>query len=233
MPGRQRRQPRAGGVRLEGFVDTGDSALMMPLAKLWTWIGQLFIPLAIGWAIYVRNGFGDKAPPDGVLISRGYWGLLVTLLAGSALVWTCALYVRIARNRRARTLVPPNTAFEEAKDRNPAISYGTACVFALAVVTALTMFGVRYSESLVYGWNAQAPVQAGFWGSRIKAHELGCSSHPCFAVGPRVDASNNPILGVNEYVLYVTDGGLLVLVLALVSGLVYLVIVLTKLPSSA
>jgi hypothetical protein len=201
---------------------------MKPLAKFWTWTGHLFIPIAIGWAIYVRNGFGDKAPPDGVLISRGYWGVLVTLIAGGALAWTCALYVRLAKQQGARLFVPPNTTFEEGKDRNPFISYGTACVFALAVLAALVMFGVRYSDSLVHGWNAQAPVGQGFWNSRIKAHEMGCSSHPCFAVGPRVDGTGAPIFGVNEYVLYLTDGVLILLTLLLALGLVYLVTVSRK-----
>jgi hypothetical protein len=202
---------------------------MMPLARLWTWIGQIFIPLAIGWAIYIRHGFGEKLPPDGVLISRGYWGLLIALLAGSALVWTCALYIRLARKRRALLLVPPNTAFEDAKDRSGVISYGTACIFALAVLAALITFGVRYSESFIHGWNARTPVQQGFWGSRIKAHEVvGCSSQPCYAVGPRIDGTGNTVFGVNEYILYVTDGVLALLALLLVSGLVYLAIVLAR-----
>ena len=201
---------------------------MKPLARLWTWTGQLFIPLAIAWAIYIRNGLGEKAPPDGALISRGYWGVLVTLVTGSTLVWTCALYVRIAKRRRARLLVPPNTTFEEHKDRSVVISYGTACIFALAILLALVMFGVRYSDSRIYGWDAQAPVAQGFWSSRVQAHRMGCISHPCFAVGPRVDGAGTPIFGVNEYVLYLTDGGLVLLALPLVSGVVYLVGVLTS-----
>src|SRR5258705_2504028 len=204
---------------------------MMPLAKLWTWIGQLFIPLAIGWAIYVRNGFGEKIPPDGVLVSRGYWGVLLTRLAGGSLGWTGALYIRTARKRRARVLLPPNTAFEEVNDRNPVISYGTAFIFAVAVLVALVIFSVRYSESHIHGWNAQDPVQQGFWESRIKAHGMGCRSQPCFAVGPRVDGTGTPIFGVNEYILYVTDGGLVLLALLLASGCVYLAIVLTQRPS--
>lgn len=202
--------------------------LMMPLGRLWTWTGQLFVPLAIGWAFYITNGFGDKLPADGVLISRAYWGLLATLLAGSALVWICALYVRMAKKDFARILLPPNTAFEEAKDRSATISYGTACIFALAVLVALIMFSVRYSESQIHAWDAQAPIERGFWSSRIKAHQAGCAGQPCYAVGPRVDAAKNPIFGVNEYILYVTDGGLIVLALSLAAGVTYLVIVLSR-----
>lgn len=197
-----------------------------PLAKFWTWTGQAFIPLAIGWAVYVRNGFGDKAPPDGVLISRGYWGLLVTLLAGSALVWTCALYVRLAAKRHLRLLAPPNTTFEEGGERNAVISYATACVFALAVLAGLAMFGARYSDSLIHQWNARVPIAQGFWSSRLTAHQMGCNSHPCFAVGPRVDDAGTPVFGVNEYILYLTDGALALLALLLGTGLIYLGIVL-------
>lgn len=128
----------------------------------------------------------------------------------------------------ARILVPPNTAFEDAKDRNIVISYGTACIFALMVLAALITFGGSYSKSFIHGWNAQAGVQQGFWSSRIKAHEMGCSSQPCYAVGPRVDSSGSPVFGVNEYILYVTDGGLALLALLLVSGLIYLTMVLTQ-----
>jgi hypothetical protein len=201
---------------------------MMPLGRLWTWTGQLFIPLAIGWAFYITNGIGDKSPPDAVLISRAYWGLLATLLAGSALAWICALYVGMAKKHFVRLLVPPNTTFEEAKDRNPAISYGTACVFALSVLLALIMFTVRYSKSQIHAWDAAAPIERGFWSSRINAHQTGCTGQPCFAVGPRIDGAKNPIFGVNEYILYVTDGGLLVLALLLASGVIYIFLVLSK-----
>jgi hypothetical protein len=195
---------------------------MMPLAKLWTWIGQLFIPLAIGWAIYIQNGFGDKSPPDGVLISRAYWGVLVSLLAGAALAWTFSFYVRAAQRKRVKLLVPPNTAFEEAKDRSPIISYGTASVFVLCVLVAIVIFGLRYSKSEIYGWNATTSLEQGFWRSRLKAHQDGCNSNPCYAVGARVDRSNNaPVFGVNEYVLYLTDGVLLLLLLFFASGIAY------------
>jgi hypothetical protein len=204
---------------------------MKPLAKLWTWIGQIFVPLAIGWAIYIRNGFGEKFPPDGVLISRGYWGVLITLLAGSALVWTLALYVDRARKSRARILVPPNTAFEESKDRSLVISYGTVLVFALSLLVALVMFGERYSESAIYAWDAKTPIEHGFWQSRKVAHGAGCSAPPCFAVGQRMDDNGNPLLGVNEYVLYLTDGVLALLAVLLIAGVVFLIVVSIRRPS--
>ncbi|TCU58366.1 hypothetical protein EDE08_13110 [Bradyrhizobium sp. R2.2-H] len=198
---------------------------MMPLARLWTWIGNLFIPLAIGWALFVQNGFGDKPPPDGVLISRGYWGLLVSLLAGSALVWTAALYARQAKKARARILVPPNTAFEDAKDRSKVITYGTACIFTMVVLLALVIFGSRYSDSLIHGWNALSPLQQGFWASRVTAHAVGCASQPCFSVARRTEQGGGKVFGVNEYILYLTDGVLAVLAVLLVSGLIYLRII--------
>lgn len=195
---------------------------MKPLAKFWTWTGHLFIPLAVGWAVYVSNGFGDKPVPDGVLISRGYWGVLVALIAGTALTWSCVLYVRLAKRRHSDYLIPPNTTFEDGEERSAVISYGTAIAFALAVTGALIRFGVRYSESLIHGWNERGPLAPGFWATRLEAHRIGCASPPCFAVGPRVDSSG-PVFGVNEYLLYVTDGGILILGLFLTSGLVYLV----------
>jgi hypothetical protein len=137
----------------------------------------------------------------------------------------------MAIKSRARIIVPPNMALEESKDRSLVISYGTAFIFALSIVLALIMFGVRYSESLVHHWNAQAPIQQKFWASRITAHSMGCSAQPCFAIGQRMDSNGSPIFGVNEYVLYVTDGSIALLALLLISGLVFLIIVLTRHPS--
>ena len=86
---------------------------MIPLAKLWTWTGQLFIPLAFAWAVYIRNGLDSAPPADGVLVSRAYAGLVLTLAAATVLSWSFALYVRAARQRQAKVLVPPNTTFED------------------------------------------------------------------------------------------------------------------------
>jgi hypothetical protein len=199
---------------------------MMPLAKLWTWTGHLFIPFAIGWVVYLRNGLGDKPPPDGVIIARAYWGIAITLVTGSVLTWVCALYMMRAKQHHDRILVPPNTTFEEARSRSTVIAWGTVSAFALSVVLALTVFGVRYGESVLHAWNARSPLEPGFWGSRSKAHALGCANQPCFAVGPRLDDGNNPIYGVNEYILYVTDGTLFVLALLLAAGIAFLIRVL-------
>lgn len=193
---------------------------MLALARLWTWIGNLLIPLAIGWAVYVRGGLTDRPPPIGVLVSRSYWGLLVTLVAGAALLWVMALYVRLAKRQNALLLVPPNTAFEDDTARNKIISWGTAVVFAISVLSALTVFGVRYAESRIHGWDDQNPIQTGFWISRVRAHEIGCASQPCFAVEQQVEAGGNPIFGVNEYILFVTDGVLTLAALFMLAGAV-------------
>jgi len=206
---------------------------MTPLAKLWTWIGQIFVPLAIGWAVFVRGGFSEIAAPEGVRFSRGYAGLVVTLIAGSALAWTWALYARLARKRSSAMLVPPNTAFEDARHRSAVISYGTAIVFAAVVLAGLILFGNRYSGSQIHEWDAKMPLAQGFWASRAKAHQTGCPSQPCFAMGQRVNAAGALMMNIYEYILYVRDGALAVLALVFASGLGYLVIVLTTRRSKA
>src|ERR1700680_1319037 len=100
---------------------------MLALAKLWTWIGNTFVPLAIAWAFYMRGGLTDRLA-TGVLISRGYWGIVGTLIAGGTLLWTMVLYVRLAKQNSA-ILVPPNTVFEDDANRNRVISWGTVLVF--------------------------------------------------------------------------------------------------------
>jgi hypothetical protein len=80
---------------------------MKPLAKLWTWIGQSFIPLAVSWAFYVRGGLPtDKPPTDGVLISRAYWGVLITLAVGIVLCAAFALYARSEGKTFKRPFAP-------------------------------------------------------------------------------------------------------------------------------
>jgi hypothetical protein len=194
---------------------------MLALAKLWTWIGNTFVPLAIGWAFYMRGGLTNPLPM-GVLISRGYWGIVVTLIAGAGLVWTMALYVRLAKKNGALIVVPPNTAFEDDASRNRVISWGTVVVFAVAVLSALTVSGVRYTDSQIHKWDDQQPLQRDFWGSRARAYGLGCPQQPCFAVGQRTDSDGKPVFGVNEYILYVTDGALVIFGLLILGGICFL-----------
>jgi hypothetical protein len=195
---------------------------MLPLAKLWTWTGHLFIPLALGWAIYVRSGLPGDLPAIGIIISRANFGLIATLIAAGVLVWTFALYVQTAKARGATSLVPPNTTFEDEKTRNLIISCGTAAVFSMSVVASLIIFSVRYAESTIYEWNAQSPLENGFWASRWAAFRLGCPSPPCFALGPHMDGLH-PINGVVEYILFLTDGAVVVLVSVLIGGVIVLV----------
>ena len=191
---------------------------MMPLARLWTWTGQLFIPLALGWAVYVRNGLDTTA--EGVVVSRAYAGLLLTLACGAVLCWAFALYVRAAKQRGAHTLVPPNTTFEDKKERNRTLSWATAVVFAVAILAGSILFASSYSNSRIHGWDATTPLSNDFWSSRLAAHGQGCPAHPCFALGPRMVAGRGPINGVFEYLPFLTDGAVLLLAFAFLSGIV-------------
>jgi hypothetical protein len=197
---------------------------MMPLAKLWSWTGHAFILFAIGWAIFVRGGLSDKALPEGVAISQGYWGLVVALIAANALILALALYVRAGKRAGITSLVPPNTNFEELEDRNLVISWGTVFVFLFAVALATVLFSVRYADSVLYKWRTHTKVADGFLYSRLQAHEQGCHSNPCFAVAPQFDGTTEIKSGVNEYLLYVTDGVLVVLVVALICLLIFALI---------
>ena len=105
---------------------------MLPIAKFWTFVGQSFVPFAATWIYFIRSG-----PNEGVLISRAYFGLLITLLVAAGLLWSLGLYVRVARNRGLTPVIPPNTTFEDLKDRNPLISWGSLVGFALAWLSGL------------------------------------------------------------------------------------------------
>lgn len=195
---------------------------MSPLAKVWTSIGQTFAPLATGWAVYVRGGLSSDHLEEGVLISRGYWGLLVSLVAGTALLVVAALYVREAKRRRKKSWIPTNTTFDE-KDQYLLISRVTSVAFALSVCAALFIFGSRYADSRIYAWDGTSPLAAGFLTSREFAHTAGCPREPCFAVAQRISPGHS-ITGVNEYVLYWTDGSLAVMAVALLCSLFFLIV---------
>ncbi|KPH05042.1 hypothetical protein CO657_11105 [Rhizobium acidisoli] len=207
---------------------------MLALARVWTWVGTAFIPLAITWALFVQNALPVAPPAQGVLISRGYWGLVITLLTAAVLVWALGLYVGQARTRRDVLLIPPNTNFEEMDARSPLVSLATAVTFCAFIIAALAIFGSRYATSEIYDWNAPVPLSNDFWVSRTIAHQHGCVSPPCFAISQRMNADHTPIFGVHEYVLYVTDGILFLLLLGLATGVIYLAMVsFRSVPSSA
>lgn len=194
---------------------------MKPLSRLWTWIGQSFVPVAFGWAFWMQGGLSTALPERGVVISWAYWGILITLAAGAALTWTAVIYAKLARRSNQTCLLPANTMFEEETERNALISWMTAATFALVTVAALIVFSVVYSESLIHRWDDKTPVSYGFWQSRAVAHTAGCSGEACFAVFSRFDQTGKMLSGVNEYILYVTDGSLIVLVAAIITGLAF------------
>jgi hypothetical protein len=70
------------------------------------------------WAIYLRGGLAEKPPEIGITVSRGYWGVLITLAAAALLLWTWALYVREAKRKGKASLVPLNTTFEDGDQRS-------------------------------------------------------------------------------------------------------------------
>lgn len=198
---------------------------MGALAKLWTWTGHSFIPVAVGWAVFARGGLDSAAPSIGVLVSRGYWGLLMTLAAACVLIFAGALYVRAAKRNGLGIVVPPNTTFESGEERSLPISWGTVIIFGLAVVAGLAVFSARYADSRIHAWDDVRPLREEFLASRLTAHERGCSHQPCFAVGPRVDGAGKSLPGVNEYILYLTDGALLAAALLVMLGLAYMLFV--------
>ena len=191
---------------------------MLPLAKFWTSLGNYFLPVAVAWAYFVRNG-----SDEGVKISRGYWGLAVSLLVGTLLLTTWALYIWRARKGNA-SFAPPNTAFEAAYDRHPVVSWGTVAVYILAVVAAIALFGSRYSDSIVHTWKDSIPLAGSFWESRVKAWMSTCTDTTCFAMGNRIGNDKNELEYVDQYIPYVTDPVLVILAILLVASFAALLV---------
>lgn len=194
---------------------------MLPLARVWTWIGQTFVPIALAWMIYVRNGLPAIPDKPGVIVSRAYLGLLISLFAGALLSWVYGLYVIQAKRGPREPLIPPNTTFEELNSRSLPISWLTSICFAIVTALAVITFSTIYSDSEIAQWESASPLPGGFWGSRQSAFAAGCAHQPCYAMSPRLNNDHTPIYGVAEYILYVTDGVLIVGSLALLSGLIF------------
>jgi hypothetical protein len=108
--------------------------------------------------------------------------------------------------------------------RNRYVVWGTAIIFALSVAGGLIVFGIRYSDSHIHRWNEASAVENGFWSSRVSAHQDGCEHVPCYAVAQRM-VSDGLVKGVNEYVLYLTDGGLAILIVGLLCNVGFFIFV--------
>jgi hypothetical protein len=187
---------------------------MDALARVWTWTTFAFIPVAFAWGVYVRGAFSE--PHLGVLISWGYWGLLLTLGVSGLMAWTLTLYVRFAIEKRARYLVPPNTEFETDKRRNPQVSWATVIAFWTIAIVALVVFSVRYGESRIHRWDDASPLADGFWSSRRIASAIQCDAASCFSIASRWEGGQK-LVGVNQYIPYVTDGVIVIAALPLLS----------------
>jgi hypothetical protein len=181
--------------------------------------------VAIGWAFFVRGGLDTAPAPLGALVSRGYWGLLLSLAVASLMVWVCALYVRAARTEGHAVTPPPNTTFETKDGRSMLMTWGSTIVFALTFLGAIAVFGVRYGDSRIHAWDARSPLADGFVSSRLDALRRGCPHQPCFSVAPRIDDAGKPLAGVVEYVPYLSDGVLPLAALPAAMGVVYLLVV--------
>lgn len=195
---------------------------MLPLARFWTWVGHSFIPLAVGWAYFVRNG-----PDEGVLITRGYFGWALTLLVGAALTFALGRYISLAKSRHLAGLIPPNTTFEKTNNRNRIISWVTLVVFAFFLIAANILFASRYADSRIHRWDSPTPLDESFVGSRIKAHQTPCSDRSCFAISKRVSSSGSA-RDVMQYIPWYTDGLLILLAAAQLAALAYLAVMLSR-----
>jgi MFS family permease len=189
---------------------------MLPLARFWTWAGAAYVPAAASGIFFISNG-----PHRGVLISAGYLGLCASLAIGAILAVTLALYVMKARKSAIPIIVPPNTLFEDEKNRSELMSWGTVIIFALAIVAGLVFFGNRYADSHIHLWDSATPLADSFIGSRAAAYAKGCAKQPCFATGQRME-DKTPADHVAEYILYWTDGLVIFLCLCLLLSLAFL-----------
>ena len=114
---------------------------------------------------------------EGVLITWGYWGVLLALAVGASLLFIAALYVQKARRgpdmRSAKYDVRPGGSEKPLR-----------CLRNGNYFCAL---GRRWTDRLRHKVLGQPhpSVERGvcrFWSSRVSAHQEGCEHVPCYAV---------------------------------------------------
>jgi hypothetical protein len=71
--------------------------------------------------------------------------------------------------------------------------------------------------------NSEARPRLGTQTGSIEFNLAMPSHQPCFAVASQFDKGGKIPSGVNEYILYLTDGVLIILFLTLVVGLVFVI----------
>jgi hypothetical protein len=193
---------------------------MRTWSATWTWLIGTTLVLQITLALGIIGAFGTIK--HGTAVSRGYAGLLLTGFTFFALLHVWRRYRALARNVGANILMPVNNLIETADDRQSEVAkIGTSVVFAIGLI-AMVVFGVKYSESEIYCWDAPQPIAKGFFHSRRVAFGGGGGCKDLLAMGQpgkEVTKDSAQIDNAWEYKLVLTDGMLLLAFgAALISG---------------
>ena len=173
---------------------------MNALAKTWTWVGYLIVTTSGGIWMHIAGGVFDPIS-YGQQISLSLWGIVIVCSGGTLLALIGISYHKQLTGAEPFGW-PENTTFED-KERHKLVSKLTLWIYIIIPFAALVACVSKYSESEVTEWDQSKPLANSFFLSRAEAYLQGCDGGACFRVSP-VDG--------HEYLLYLTDGALLIFV---------------------
>jgi hypothetical protein len=133
------------------------------------------------------------------------WGIVVFGLGFSGLAILGIHYIRTDMDAEGSAIPwPANTMHEGVgSTRDPLIAKTFLAAFVGAPIICTLAGIIRYGGSRISEWNSNTYLGEGFFGSRLEAYKQGCPHAPCFRIFPP---------DKREYILYFTDGLLVIVV---------------------
>ncbi len=178
------------------------------IAKLWTKLGEFLVLSSLPFIFFIRGGaniFRKDIASAAVQITMAGWGVLGFSLGLCGLSILGLIYIKRSGGGFSATPWPPDTNFESEANRDTLASKFFLILYSTAPIISIIFGVIRYTDSHISQWKPATLLAQGFIQSRILAYRMGCQEPPCFRIHPE---------NGHEYILYVTDGVLIVAVVS-------------------
>lgn len=178
------------------------------IAKLWTKLGWFLFLSFLPFIFFIRGGaniFGKDIVSEAVQITMAGWGVLGFSLGLCGLSILGLIYIKRLVGRSSDTPWPPDTNFESEANRDAFVSKLFLILYSTVPIISIIVGVIRYTDSYISQWKSTTSLAQGFIQSRILAYRMGCQGPPCFRIHPE---------NGHEYILYLTDGVLIISVVS-------------------
>lgn len=182
------------------------------IAKLWTRLGWSLLLSFLPFVFYIRGGanvLGKDIASEAMQISMAGWGIFGFSLGLCGLSILGLIYLNRLDSAYSPTPWPADTNHED-KGRDILISKLFLFLYSVSPIISIIVGIIRYTDSNISMWGSNISLAQGFIQSRVAAYNIGCIKQPCFRIHPE---------NGHEYILYLTDG---VLIISVVSCLIIL-----------